>query len=74
MGINMQKYPARFDPADEGGYTVSFRDIPEALTQGDDLADAESMAVTSASRAIDSASARSSPWVRASGISRKLTV
>lgn len=40
----LQKYPARFDPADEGGYNVSFRDIPEALTQGDDLAEAESMA------------------------------
>lgn len=40
----MQKYPARFDPADEGGYTVTFRDIPEAITQGDDLAEAEAMA------------------------------
>jgi len=44
MGNNMQKYPARFDLADEGGYTVTFRDIPEAITQGDDLADAETMA------------------------------
>ncbi|MBV7418432.1 type II toxin-antitoxin system HicB family antitoxin [Comamonas sp. CMM03] len=45
MGHNMlQKYPARFDPADEGGYNVSFRDIPEAITQGDDLAEAEAMA------------------------------
>lgn len=40
----MQKYPARFDPADEGGYTVTFRDIPEAITQGDDLEEAQSMA------------------------------
>lgn len=28
-------YPARLDPAVEGGFVVSFRDIPEALTQGD---------------------------------------
>lgn len=44
MGINMQKYPAHFDPADEGGYTVTFRDIPEAITQGDTLEEAEAMA------------------------------
>lgn len=40
----MQKYPARFDPADEGGYTVTFRDVPEAITQGDTLEEAEAMA------------------------------
>lgn len=40
----MQKYPAHFDPADEGGYTVTFRDIPEAITQGDTLKEAEAMA------------------------------
>ncbi len=40
----MHKYPARFDPADEGGYTVTFRDIPEAITQGDTLAEALEMA------------------------------
>jgi len=40
----MQKYPAHFDPADEGGYTVTFRDIPEAITQGDTLEEAEAMA------------------------------
>lgn len=28
-------YHARFEPAAEGGWVVSFRDIPEALTQGD---------------------------------------
>lgn len=40
----MHKYPARFDPADEGGYTVTFRDIPEAITQGDTLEEAEALA------------------------------
>ncbi|KGH16362.1 type II toxin-antitoxin system HicB family antitoxin [Comamonas thiooxydans] len=40
----MHKYPARFDPADEGGYNVTFRDIPEAITQGETLAEADSMA------------------------------
>jgi antitoxin HicB len=34
------KYPARFIPGDEGRVIVEFRDIPEAITQGDDEADA----------------------------------
>jgi antitoxin HicB len=39
------QYPARFEPdPDAGGYVVTFRDIPEAITQGDDDEDAMSMA------------------------------
>jgi len=38
------KYPATLTPADEGGFVVTFRDIPEAITQGDDEAEALSMA------------------------------
>lgn len=37
------KYPATFTP-DTGGYVVTFRDIPEAITQGDDEAEALHMA------------------------------
>ncbi|WP_313872863.1 type II toxin-antitoxin system HicB family antitoxin [Rugamonas sp. DEMB1] len=37
------KYPAQFLP-DTGGFVVTFRDIPEAITQGDDEADAIAMA------------------------------
>ena len=37
-------YPALFEPQPEGGFTVTFRDIPEAITQGDDRAEAEAMA------------------------------
>lgn len=37
-------YPANFAPADEGGYIVTFRDIPEAITQGDTEAEAMAMA------------------------------
>jgi antitoxin HicB len=33
-------YAARFEPGDEGGTVVSFPDVPEAITQGDDEADA----------------------------------
>lgn len=35
------RYPARFDLAPEGGFVVTFRDILEAITQGDTEAEAE---------------------------------
>lgn len=38
------KYPATFTPAEEGGFVVTFRDIPEAITQGDDEVEALNMA------------------------------
>jgi antitoxin HicB len=37
-------YPALFKPAPEGGFVVTFRDIPEAITQGDTEAEAMEMA------------------------------
>ncbi|HPB76116.1 MAG TPA: type II toxin-antitoxin system HicB family antitoxin [Chromatiaceae bacterium] len=30
-------YPAQLDPQAEGGYTVTFPDLPEAITEGDSL-------------------------------------
>ena len=38
-------YPALFHVAEEGGFWVSFPDIPECLTQGDDMSQAYEMAV-----------------------------
>ena len=38
------RYPARFEAAEEGGVVISFRDIPEALTQGDTLEEAIDLA------------------------------
>jgi antitoxin HicB len=39
------KYPAHFEPDHEaGGFVVSFRDIPEAITQGDSEEEALEMA------------------------------
>lgn len=38
-------YPALFHKAEEGGFWVSFPDIPECLTQGDDMAQAYEMSV-----------------------------
>ncbi|HMM77686.1 MAG TPA: type II toxin-antitoxin system HicB family antitoxin [Gammaproteobacteria bacterium] len=37
--INLN-YPVRLEPAEEGGFVVSFLDVPEAYTQGDDEAEA----------------------------------
>ncbi len=37
------KYPACFAP-ETGGFVVTFRDIPEAVTQGDDVEEALAMA------------------------------
>ena len=38
-------YPALFHTAEEGGFWVSFPDIPECLTEGDSMEDAYQMAV-----------------------------
>lgn len=46
-------YPAQFTPAEEGGFVVTFRDIPEAITQGDDLTDARAMAADALLTAMD---------------------
>lgn len=36
----MLQYPAKLKSAREGGYVVTFRDIPEAITQGESVEDA----------------------------------
>ncbi len=38
-------YPAVFHKAEEGGFWVTFPDIPECMTQGDNMEDAYKMAV-----------------------------
>ena len=47
-------YPALFHKAEEGGFWVSFPDIPECLTQGDDMAQAYEMAVDALGLALTS--------------------
>ena len=37
-------YPALFHKAEEGGFWISFPDLPECLTQGDDMPEAYVMA------------------------------
>src|ERR1035441_233060 len=38
------KYPALFEPAEEGGFVVTFPDVESVVTQGDDEQDAREMA------------------------------
>jgi antitoxin HicB len=48
----MLRYPALFEP-DGSGFVVSFRDIPEALTQGETLGEARAMAADALLTAMD---------------------
>lgn len=47
------RYPARFEPAAEGGFVVTFRDIPEAITQGETEAEALEMAQDALATALE---------------------
>lgn len=48
------KYPATLTPdSEEGGFVVTFRDIPEAITQGDTEAEALEMAADVLRSAMD---------------------
>lgn len=38
------RYPAHFEAAPEGGFVVTFRDIPETITQGDTFEEVAAMA------------------------------
>lgn len=49
----MLRYPARFQPFEEGGFVVTFRDIPEAITQGDTIDEAVIMAAEALATAMD---------------------
>lgn len=42
--MNKLFFPAIFHEADEGGFWVTFPDLPECMTEGDDMAQAYQMA------------------------------
>jgi len=46
------QYPADFAPAEEGGFVVTFPDIPEAITQGDTQSECIEQAVDALEEAI----------------------
>ena len=43
-GMRTFVYGARFEPGDKRGIVVSFPDVPEAISQGEDEADAQELA------------------------------
>lgn len=47
------QYPANFAADPSGGYAITFRDIPEAITQGDTDAEAMCMAQDALVTALD---------------------
>ncbi len=47
-------YPAIFHVAEEGGFWITFPDIPECMTQGDDMQEAYEMAVDALGLALTS--------------------
>ncbi len=46
-------YPANFQADPSGAYVITFRDIPEAITQGDNLEEALQMATDALVRAME---------------------
>jgi antitoxin HicB len=49
----MLRYPVHLEPQEEGGYVVTFPDIPEAITQGEDVEDALFHATHALTSALD---------------------
>ncbi len=52
--MNKLFYPAIFHVAEEGGFWITFPDLPECMTQGDDMQEAYEMAVDALGLALTS--------------------
>lgn len=52
--MNKLFYPAIFHVAEEGGFWITFPDLPECMTQGDNMQEAYEMAVEALGLAIAS--------------------
>ena len=52
--MNKLFYPSIFHIAEEGGFWVTFPDLPECMTQGDDMQNAYEMAVDALGLALTS--------------------
>ena len=50
--MNKLFYPAIFHVAEEGGFWITFPDLPECMTQGDNMQEAYEMAVEALGLAI----------------------
>lgn len=52
--MNKLFYPAIFHVAEEGGFWITFPDLPECMTQGDNMQEAYEMAVEALGLALTS--------------------
>ena len=59
-------YPALFHKAEESGFWISFPDIPDCLTQGDDITQAYEMAVDALGLALTCREKEQQPFPQAS--------
>ena len=59
-------YPYELEPQPEGGYTVTFQDVPEAITQGDTEDEAAAMAEDALVTALSFYTDRAEPLPRPS--------
>ena len=64
--MNKLFFPAVFHKAEEGGYWITFPDIPECMTQGDDMQQAYEMAIEALGLAITSRESDKEPIPTAS--------
>lgn len=64
--MNKLFYPAIFHKAEEGGYWITFPDIPECMTQGDNMEHAYEMAIDALGLAITSREAEKEEIPKAS--------
>ncbi len=59
-------YPALFHKAEEGGFWVTFPDIPECMTQGDDMEETYRMAVDALGLSLSDMEKEKLPFPKAS--------
>ena len=62
----MLNYPASVEALDEGGYLVTFRDIPGAITEGEGYDDALQMAKDCLATILEDTASRGEPFPQAS--------
>ena len=60
------RYPAHFEPCEEGGFTVTFRDVPQAVTEGDDESEALANAADALATALEIYAEDGRDWPAAS--------
>jgi antitoxin HicB len=70
--MNTYTYKALFEPGDETGIVVTFPDVPEAITQGDDEADARAMATEALGLALLTYAQQGRPLPKPAAKDRKL--